>query len=105
MEGVYAGVPMLTYPLMWDQFPNSKNIVEDWKIGCRVKSGACGGDLVTREKVAELVKKLMDAESKEGKEMRQNAKLLRESCQRAIAKGGSSDTNLDAFIRNISGDT
>ncbi|XVF05805.1 hypothetical protein REPUB_Repub05bG0204300 [Reevesia pubescens] len=33
LEAVFAGVPMLTFPLFWDQVPNSKRIVEDWKIG------------------------------------------------------------------------
>ncbi|CAL5426256.1 unnamed protein product [Camellia sinensis] len=38
-EGVFAGLPFLTYPTFWDQIPNSKTIVEDWKIGWEVRSG------------------------------------------------------------------
>ncbi|XP_062013498.1 UDP-glycosyltransferase 87A1-like [Rosa rugosa] len=102
-EAVYAGLPVLTCPIFWDQIPNGKQIVEDWKIGYRVKKKKVrGGDLVTREEIAELVQRFMDVESNEGKEMRKRAKQLQETCQGAIAKGGSSDSNLDAFIKDIS---
>ncbi|KAJ6302707.1 hypothetical protein OIU77_016737 [Salix suchowensis] len=30
-EGVFAGLPFLTFPIVVDQFPNCKLIVEDWK--------------------------------------------------------------------------
>ncbi|XP_074267545.1 UDP-glycosyltransferase 87A2-like [Silene latifolia] len=43
-EGIYAGVPMLTCPIFWDQIPNSKLIVNDLKIGWRVlKNGVVLG--------------------------------------------------------------
>ncbi|CAL8998904.1 unnamed protein product [Prunus brigantina] len=107
LEAVYAGVPILTCPIFGDQIPNAKKIVEDWKIGCRVlkkkkKKGFEEEDLVTREDIVQLVQRFMDLESKEGKEMRERAKQLQETCQGAIAKGGSSDKNLDAFIEDIS---
>jgi len=38
LEAVFAGVPMLTSPIFWDQIPDRKIIVEDWEIGWRVKS-------------------------------------------------------------------
>ncbi|XP_004296052.1 PREDICTED: UDP-glycosyltransferase 87A1-like [Fragaria vesca subsp. vesca] len=102
-EAVYAGLPVLTCPIFSDQLPNGKQIVEDWKIGYRMKKKKVGGgDLVTREEIAELVQRVMDVESIEGKEMRKRAKQLQETCQGAIAKGGSSDSNLDAFIKDIS---
>ncbi|KAK3440099.1 hypothetical protein EUGRSUZ_B00411 [Eucalyptus grandis] len=106
LEAIYAGVPMLTCPLLMDQVPNSKQVAEDWKIGLRVKkedgSGGGGENLVTRQEIARLVRKLMDAESGEGREMRKRARELREACRRAAARGGSSDRNLDAFIGDIS---
>ncbi|KAH8498696.1 hypothetical protein H0E87_017573 [Populus deltoides] len=78
LEAVFAGVPMLTSPIFWDQIPDRKIIVEDWEIGWRVKKNS------------------------EVKETRKRAKELQEACSAAIAKGGSSDTNLDSFIRDIS---
>uniref|UniRef100_F6GUL5 UDP-glycosyltransferase 87A1 n=2 Tax=Vitis vinifera TaxID=29760 RepID=F6GUL5_VITVI len=102
LEAVFAGVPMLTFPIFWDQVPNSKKIVEDWKIGWRVKREVGWQNLVTREEISGLVKRFMDLESIEVKEMRKRAKDLEEVCRGAIAKGGSTDTNLDAFLSHIS---
>ncbi|KAF7154083.1 hypothetical protein RHSIM_Rhsim01G0240500 [Rhododendron simsii] len=101
--GVFAGIPFLTYPIIWDQIPNSKTIVEDWKIGWKVRRGMGEEEhLVTREEIAEIVQRFMDLESDEGKEMRGRAKELKEVCRRAISKGGSADTAIDAFIQDIS---
>ncbi|PQM41087.1 UDP-glycosyltransferase 87A1-like isoform X1 [Prunus yedoensis var. nudiflora] len=100
LEAVFAGVPMLTFPLFLDQLPNSRQIVEEWKTGRRVKTEVQDEKLMTREEIAELVKRFMDLSS-DGKEMRKRAKERSDLCHRAIAKGGSSDTNLDNFIRDI----
>ncbi|KAL4610062.1 hypothetical protein ACB092_08G025100 [Castanea dentata] len=102
LEAIFAGVPMLTFPIVFDQILNCKQIVEDWKIGWRVKKGVAAGNFVTRGDISELVRRFMDQKSEEGNEMRKRAKELRETSRQAIAKGGSSETNLDAFIRNIS---
>ncbi|KAL0290365.1 UNVERIFIED_CONTAM: UDP-glycosyltransferase 87A2 [Sesamum radiatum] len=100
-EGVFAGVPMLTFPIFWDQVTNSKMIVEDWKMGLRVKKD--DESVVTRDEVARIVLRLMDSESEEGKERRRRAKEVRDMCRRACAVGGSSETDLLAFVRDISG--
>ncbi|KAI8015871.1 UDP-glycosyltransferase 87A2 [Camellia lanceoleosa] len=102
-EGIFAGLPFLTYPIFLDQVPNSKTLVEDWKIGWKVRRGM--GDemhLVTREEIARLVQRFMDLESDEGKEMRRRAAELKETCRRATSVGGSAETNIDAFIKDIS---
>ncbi|VVA16497.1 PREDICTED: UDP-glycosyltransferase [Prunus dulcis] len=101
LEAVFAGVPMLTFPLFLDQLPNSRQIVEEWRIGGRVKTEVQDEKLMTREEIAELVKRFMDLENSDGKEMRKRAKESSDLCHQAIAKGGSSDTNLDNFIRDI----
>ncbi|GFZ07096.1 hypothetical protein Acr_19g0000330 [Actinidia rufa] len=38
LENVFAGVLMLALPLSMDQFLSSKFVVEDWKIGWRVRT-------------------------------------------------------------------
>ncbi|XP_020108885.1 UDP-glycosyltransferase 87A2-like isoform X2 [Ananas comosus] len=101
LEGLYAGVPMLTYPLVWDQYPNSKMVVDEWGVGLRVKEDDGGG--VRGEVVAELVRKVMDLEDGESKEMRRRARELKEMCHRALEEEeeGSSMRSIDAFVNDI----
>ncbi|XP_062172568.1 UDP-glycosyltransferase 87A1-like [Alnus glutinosa] len=101
-EGVFCGVPFLTIPIVMDQLQNSRLIVEDWKIGWRVKEDVGAGSLVTREKIRGLVQNFMDLESDEVKEMRKRASEVQQISQRAIAEKGSSETNINAFVRAFS---
>ncbi|KAF8397210.1 hypothetical protein HHK36_016118 [Tetracentron sinense] len=98
LEGVFSGVPMLTIPLIVDQIHNSKAIVDDWKVGWRVMGAE---NLVKSEEIDSIVQRFMDLEADESKEMRSRARELQETCQRAIGKGGSLETNLDAFTKDI----
>ncbi|XP_076925178.1 UDP-glycosyltransferase 87A1-like isoform X1 [Bidens hawaiensis] len=99
-EGAFSGLPMLTFPIFFDQVPNSKMIVEDWKMGRRVSAGE--DIFVTREDISKLVRSFMDPESEEGKEMRKRAKEVRKICQQAVAEGGSAQIDIDSFISDIS---
>ncbi|KAJ7959882.1 UDP-glycosyltransferase [Quillaja saponaria] len=100
-EAVFAGVPMLTFPLFLDQVPNSRQIVEEWKNGWELKRSEVGSEVfLAKEEIAEVLKGFMDLESR--KEVRERAEELKDICHLAIAKGGSSDLNLEAFIRSIS---
>ncbi|CAN7104447.1 unnamed protein product [Brassica rapa subsp. narinosa] len=100
LEGIYSGVPMLTFPLFWDQFLNAKMIVEDWRVGMGIKSDK-KTELVRRDDIKELVKRFMDGESEEVREMRSRACDLSEICRGAVAERGSSDVNIDAFLKDI----
>ncbi|MED6179596.1 hypothetical protein PIB30_002421 [Stylosanthes scabra] len=102
LEAAFSGVPVLTYPIFWDQVPNSKRFVEDWRAGWRVRKKIGKENFVSREEICGLVRRFMDGENVEIKEMRKRALELREACQNAIAPGGSTETNLDAFIDYVS---
>ncbi|KAA8543488.1 hypothetical protein F0562_021017 [Nyssa sinensis] len=101
MESIFAGVPLLTFPLIMDQVPISKFVVEDWKIGWKVRREMGNASLVRSEEIAELVQRFMDLENGEKKEMVRKARELKEITRQEIAEGGSAETNLDAFVRNI----
>ncbi|KAL6009854.1 hypothetical protein ACLOJK_000285 [Asimina triloba] len=105
MEAVFAGVVMLAFPLGAEQYTNAKLIVEDWKVGVRVKRemllGSDDADVVGREEIAGIVKRVMDLEGNEGREMKRRAEQLQESCRTAIGSGGSSNTNINAFVREF----
>ncbi|CAL9068950.1 UDP-glycosyltransferase 87A2-like [Musa acuminata AAA Group] len=101
LEAIDAGVPMLTFPLMWDQYPNSKLVVEDWKIGLRL--GDEEKDGVGREEVARAVQRLMDLDAAESKELRRRAMELKERSHAALREKGSSTMNLDAFVDHLLG--
>ena len=101
-EGMLCGIPFFTFPIIFDQILNSKLIVEDWKIGWRVKQDVGMDNLVTRVEIARLVQKFMDLENDEVKEFRTRASEVQRVCQRAIAKGGSSETSINAFIEDLS---
>ena len=50
-------MPILIFRLMWDQYPNSKLIVEEWRVGLPLKNKEKG--VVGKEEVAQLARKLM----------------------------------------------
>ncbi|RZC86476.1 hypothetical protein C5167_030554 [Papaver somniferum] len=108
MESIYAGVPMLTFPKSFDQIPNRKLIVDDLKVGMKVMKDFGEKTLVRRDEIGKIVKRFMNINEEaeeyfnnEATEMRRRSSELKEICRTALAKGGSSDTNLTAFIKDI----
>lgn len=99
LEATFAGVPILTFPIFFDQAPISKQIVEDWKVGWQGKAMVGDKNVMMREEVSRLVCRFMNTQSSEGRELRKRANEIKEICERAIAEGGSSVHNLNAFVR------
>ncbi|XP_054793825.1 UDP-glycosyltransferase 87A1-like [Prosopis cineraria] len=92
---------ILTLPIMMDQGLDSAMIVEWWKVGWRVKDDVQANRVVKKDEVAGLLKKFIDMESYEGREMRKRAKELQHTFRRAIADGGSGQNDFNAFVRDI----
>ncbi|KAK4355960.1 hypothetical protein RND71_024931 [Anisodus tanguticus] len=99
-EAAFSGLPMLTFPIFWDQQTNSKQIVEDWKIGYRVKKDDHQSS-ITREDISSLLKWFMDSGNDEVMQTRRRAKEIQKICQCSVANGESSEIKVDAFIKEV----
>ncbi|XP_018817797.1 scopoletin glucosyltransferase-like [Juglans regia] len=106
LEGVTAGVPMVTWPLFAEQFFNEKLVTQVLKIGVPVGAQQCvnmmGNDAysIKKEAIENSVRRIMMV-SEEAKEMRSRAKALGEMARRAMEKGGSSYSDLNALIEEL----
>ncbi|KAK3020349.1 hypothetical protein RJ639_045333 [Escallonia herrerae] len=101
MESIFAGVPMLTFPLFFDQYHNAKLIVEDWKVGLTLKLRTGAATAIGRDEISKTLTRLMDLDGEENKELRRSTKELQEICHNAIKMGGPVDDNITAFLENF----
>jgi hypothetical protein len=102
LEGVSAGVPMVTWPVAAEQFYNEKLVNDVLKIGVPVgvkKWVGFVGDSVEWDAIEKVVKRIMEGEGT--KEMRNKVKVLSELAKRAMKKEGSSYSNLDDLIEEL----
>ncbi|KAL0792786.1 hypothetical protein Bca101_064163 [Brassica carinata] len=103
LEGVAAGVPMVTWPVGAEQFYNEKLVTQVLRTGVTVgaKRQVKGlEDYISREKVVEAVREMLDGE--EAEDRRRRAKKLGEKANAAVEEGGSSFDDLNIFIEEFS---
>ncbi|KAF6996507.1 hypothetical protein CFC21_012840 [Triticum aestivum] len=100
LEALYAGVPMLTLPIAFDQPINSRLIVDEWKVGYSLKEKARADGVIGRGEIAGAVKRLVNCGDGEG--TRRRASVLKEASRAAVEVGGSSDRDMVSFINYIS---
>ncbi|KAF0919671.1 hypothetical protein E2562_030922 [Oryza meyeriana var. granulata] len=101
LEAVFAGVPMLTLPLFFDQAIDGRLIVEEWKIGVKLRDSIDTNRLIRREEIARAVKRLMASDEAEMKAIRRHALEWKEISHRAVNQGGSSHRNLTSLMEMI----
>ncbi|KAL5740909.1 hypothetical protein ACOSQ2_030089 [Xanthoceras sorbifolium] len=107
LEGICAGLPLLTWPLFGYQFLNEKLLVQIVKIGVRigVENPIPWGEeekvgvLVKREHVKIAVGKLMDEEEKEAQERRERARELGKLANIAVKEGGLLSSTLNFYFK------
>ncbi|KAL5546022.1 hypothetical protein UlMin_005709 [Ulmus minor] len=107
LEGISTGVPLLTWPLLGDQFLNEKLVVQvlNIAISLGVEIPTNWGEektvvLVKKETVKSAIEKLMD-EGEESKDRRERARELGEKAKKAVEEGGSSHLNITLLIEQI----
>ncbi|KAL3382777.1 hypothetical protein AABB24_002333, partial [Solanum stoloniferum] len=95
LEGISAGVPLVTWPLFAEQFLNEKLVTDVLKIGVgvgSVKWELVASEGVKREEISKAIKRVMVSEEAEG--FKNRAKEYKEMAKQAIKEGGSSYNGL-----------
>ncbi|KAG4162686.1 hypothetical protein ERO13_D01G129400v2 [Gossypium hirsutum] len=107
LEGISAGVPMITWPLFSEQFVNEKLVVQILKIGVGVDVEAAVqmgeeefGAVVKKDNIMKALESLMD-EGDGGEDRRKRAKYLAEMATKAVEAGGSSYLNIMLLVEYI----
>ncbi|CAK7329925.1 unnamed protein product [Dovyalis caffra] len=103
LEGVTAGVPMVTWPLGAEQFGNEKLITDVLKIGIGVGTQEWSRYekkiIVRKEDIEKAIAQLMASDETE--EIRNRARELKEMARRATEEGGSSFADLTALVEEL----
>jgi hypothetical protein len=102
LEGVSAGVTMVTWPLAAEQFYNEKLLTQVLGIGVAVGTKQWirrVGDFVKRDAVTNAIRAIMVGDEAEG--MRSRAMELKQSAYKAVEKGGSSFLDMLAFVQEF----
>ncbi|KAL3326642.1 hypothetical protein AABB24_037368 [Solanum stoloniferum] len=108
LEGITAGVAMITWPMFAEQFCNERLIVNVLKTG--VRSGIERqvmfgeeeklGTQVSKDDIKKVIEEVM-SEEMEGEMRRKRAKELGEKAKRAMEEEGSSHFNLTQLIQDV----
>ncbi|XP_078169033.1 UDP-glycosyltransferase 90A1-like [Carex rostrata] len=100
METLCAGVPVLAWPMIADQRLNAKFVVEELKMGLRIRASDGTKDgLVEAEEIERLTRELLVGE--EGKAAKKKAEELAMAARQAMDEGGSSYVALEKMIRDV----
>ncbi|KAI5059000.1 hypothetical protein GOP47_0025319 [Adiantum capillus-veneris] len=97
-ESIANGVPMLCWPYFADQPLNARFIVDEWKVGLRVKRSKEDTGLIERGDIEKVIRALM--EGPKGKLVRENATKLKERCGQRSLENGSSHRKLKALMES-----
>ncbi|KAM5549766.1 hypothetical protein ABKV19_000931 [Rosa sericea] len=108
LEGVSAGIPMITWPVSAENFYTEKLVTQILRVGVGVgaekwvsfvdqslKSEAS----VKREAIEKVVTRIIEGD--EAEEMRNRVKALGEMASRAVEEGGSSFSDLTSLIEEL----
>lgn len=101
LETIAAGVPVIAYPQWTDQPTNAKLIVDVLRIGVRLRPNQDG--IVTNEEVEKSIEEITVGPRAE--EVKKTAAELKQLAQKAVVKGGSSDSNIQWFVDEIKGNS
>ncbi|CAL4956088.1 unnamed protein product [Urochloa decumbens] len=93
LESILEGVPMICRPLGGDQLCNARYVCEVWKVGFRMVEVE---NQLTRGDVQVAIEKMMG--QKEGDEIRERMRDLRDAAAKCTSKGGPTDVSLQRLV-------
>eukprot|EP01018_Ginkgo_biloba_P017537 Gb_37407 [translate_table: standard] len=94
LESISMGVPILGCPLIAEQNTNAWFVEHHWKVGLSIRDGK-----LEANEVENKIRALMQEERGVG--VRRRCREWMENAREAMAEGGSSNTNLEAFVEDI----
>ncbi|KAF2286095.1 hypothetical protein GH714_010308 [Hevea brasiliensis] len=106
LEGLCAGLPMVTWPIFAEQFYNEKLVTQVLKFGVPVGNGMWKvwateeSTLISRSKIERAVRRVM-GDGDEARGMRKRARRLAERAKMAVEEGGSSYNDMKSLIEDI----
>ncbi|OMO80035.1 UDP-glucuronosyl/UDP-glucosyltransferase [Corchorus capsularis] len=92
LESIYAGIPMICWPIKADQFVNSKCVGDIWKIGFDMK------DKCDRSVIEKMVRDLLGDKREE---IMESVNKFRDQARQSVMVDGSSYRNLENLIDHI----
>ncbi|XP_016582363.2 gallate 1-beta-glucosyltransferase 84A23 isoform X1 [Capsicum annuum] len=99
MEAISIGTPIIAFPQWGDQVLDAKYLVDVFNVGIQLCRGENENRIIPREEVEKCVREAMSGAK--AVEMKQNALKWKKAAEDAVAEGGSSQQNLQAFIDEI----
>ncbi|KAM3291486.1 gallate 1-beta-glucosyltransferase 84A23 isoform X2 [Capsicum chacoense] len=99
MEAISIGTPIIAFPQWGDQVLDAKYLVDVFNVGIQLCRGENENRIIPREEVEKCVREAMSGAK--AVEMKQNALKWKKVAEDAVAEGGSSQQNLQAFIDEI----
>lgn len=99
MEALTSGVPVVAFPQWGDQVTDAKFLCDVFGVGLRLSRGEFEDRVIPREEVEKCLREATSGPR--AAELKQNALKWKAAAERAVAEGGSSDQNLQAFVDEI----
>ncbi|GMH02839.1 hypothetical protein Nepgr_004678 [Nepenthes gracilis] len=99
MEALTSGMPVVAFPQWGDQVTDAKFLVDVFGVGTRMCRGEHEGKIIPREEVERCLREATAGPKAE--EMKANALKWKKAAADAVAEGGSSDRNIQAFVDEI----
>ncbi|GJN23668.1 hypothetical protein PR202_gb11334 [Eleusine coracana subsp. coracana] len=100
LEALSFGVPMVALGLWTDQPMNAMNVERAWAAGVRARRDVATG-MFLRGEVERCVQAVMDDGEGCASSLREAVGKWRDKARAAVAPGGSSDRNMDEFVKFV----